>query len=159
MSRGQLYLIQIGVRHLQHILWNISVGWTMQTMCIDSCRVGGCEIHFPKEKNNAYLLWIFINEEIRGKGIGSSCMDALKAELLERGIVQLDTDTAVDNLIAQHFYEKNHFIKRGLTRSYYQKIRRNHESIVGYVVKALKQWDLPHLWIFWGGLVMILILM
>lgn len=88
---------------------------------IDSCQVGGCEIHFLEENNIAYLRWIFTNEEIRGKGIGSSCMDALKAELLERGIVQLDTDTAVDNLVAQHFYEKNHFIKRGLTRSYYQK--------------------------------------
>lgn len=76
---------------------------------------GGCEIHFPEENNIAYLRWIFTNEEIRGKGIGSSSMDALKAEVLERGIVQLDTDTAVGNLAAQHFYEKNHFIKRGLT--------------------------------------------
>lgn len=88
---------------------------------MSSRQVGGCEIHFLEEKNIAYLRWIFTNEDIRGKGIGSSCMTALKAELLKRGIEQLDTDTAVNNLAAQHYYEKNHFVKEGLTGSFYQE--------------------------------------
>lgn len=88
---------------------------------IDSCQVGGCEIHFLEQKDIAYLRWIFTNEDLRGKGIGSLCMTALKAELRKRGIVQLDTDTAVTNLVAQHFYDKNRFVNEGLTRSYYRK--------------------------------------
>lgn len=87
---------------------------------MDSHQVGGCEIHFLEQKNIAYLRWIFTNGDLRGKGIGSSCMTALKADLLKRGIVQLDTDTAISNPVAQHYYEKNHFVKEGLTRSYFQ---------------------------------------
>lgn len=88
---------------------------------IDSHKVGGCEIHFLEKKDIAYLRWIFTNDDVRGKGIGSLCMTALKAELCKSGIVQLDTDTAINNLVAQHFYEKNHFHREGLTRSYYRK--------------------------------------
>ena len=32
--------------------------------------------------------------------------------------IQLDTDTVLSNLVAQHFYEKNDFVREGLTRSY-----------------------------------------
>lgn len=80
--------------------------------------VGGCEIHFLEQQKIAYLRWIFTNEDIRGKGIGSQCMTALKSELLRQGMVQLDTDTALTNQVAQHFYEKNDFVREGLTRSY-----------------------------------------
>lgn len=80
--------------------------------------VGGCEIHFLEKQKIAYLRWIFTNEDIRGKGIGSQCMSALKSELLKQGIIQLDTDTALSNQVAQHYYEKNGFVKEGLTRSY-----------------------------------------
>lgn len=81
--------------------------------------VGGCEIHFPEKENTAYLRWIFINEDMCGKGIGSECMTALKTDLFHRGIIRFDTDTAVTNKVAQHFYDKNGFTKKGITRSYY----------------------------------------
>lgn len=80
--------------------------------------VGGCEIHLLEQQKIAYLRWIFTNEDIRGKGIGSQCMTALKLELLKQGMIQLDTDTALSNQVAQHFYEKNDFVREGLTRSY-----------------------------------------
>lgn len=82
--------------------------------------VGGCEVHFLRQENIAYLRWIFINENICGKGIGSKCMSALKSDLFSKGIMKFDTDTALTNKVAQHFYEKNSFVKKGLTRSYYR---------------------------------------
>lgn len=81
-------------------------------------QVGGCEIHFLDEKN-AYLRWIYVNENITGKGIGTKCMNALKQWLYQKGIKRLDTDTAISNLTAQHYYEKNGFTREGITRSYY----------------------------------------
>lgn len=79
--------------------------------------VGGCEIHYPEEKT-AYLRWIYINGDLTGRGIGTKCMGALKQWLLEKGIRRLDTDTALSNTVAQHFYEKNGFTREGISRSY-----------------------------------------
>lgn len=82
-------------------------------------QVGGCEIHIVDEKN-AYLRWIYVNQDITGKGIGTKCMNALKQWLWEKGIARLDTDTAMSNLVAQHYYEKNNYVREGVTRSYYR---------------------------------------
>lgn len=49
-------------------------------------------------------------------------MTAIKADLFQRGIVRFDTDTALTNQVVQHFYEKNHFVREGLTRSYYKTV-------------------------------------
>lgn len=46
-------------------------------------------------------------------------MNALKRSLYAKGITRFDTDTALDNLVAQHYYEKNNFIREGITKSYY----------------------------------------
>ena len=81
--------------------------------------VGGCEIHFPDSKT-AYLRWIYVNENLTGRGIGTKCMDALKHWLLQKGVARFDTDTALTNAVAQHFYEKNGFTREGITRSYYR---------------------------------------
>lgn len=81
--------------------------------------VGGCEVHFLEQKDTAYLRWIFVNSEMCGKGIGSKCMSALKHDLYQMGIRRFDTDTAITNIAAQHFYEKNDFSREGITRSYY----------------------------------------
>lgn len=81
--------------------------------------VGGCEIQFLEQETIAYLRWFFINQALCGKGIGSECMSALTSELLRIGIVRFDTDTACSNNVAQHFYKKNGFVRKGITRSYY----------------------------------------
>lgn len=81
--------------------------------------IGGCEMHFINDKT-AYLRWIFVNDNIRGKGNGTKCMHALKHWLYQKGITRFDTDTAMSNLIARHYYEKNDFIREGITRSYYR---------------------------------------
>ena len=71
-------------------------------------QVGGCELHFLDAKT-AYLRWIYVNDALTGKGIGTQCMNALKRWLYQKGITRLDTDTAVSNMVAQHYYEKNRF--------------------------------------------------
>ncbi|MCI5712190.1 MAG: GNAT family N-acetyltransferase [Lachnospiraceae bacterium] len=77
------------------------------------------EMHFINDKT-AYLRWIFVNDNIRGKENGTKCMHALKHWLYQKGITRFDTDTAMSNLIARHYYEKNDFIREGITRSYYR---------------------------------------
>ena len=47
-------------------------------------------------------------------------MSALKTELFNKGINRFDTDTALTNKVAQYFYEKNSFIKEGITKSYFR---------------------------------------
>lgn len=87
---------------------------------LDNAVIGGCEVHFLEQKNIAYLRWIFINEDLCGKGLGTRCMDALKSALFIEGITHFDTDTALTNKVAQRFYVKNGFTDSGLTRSYYR---------------------------------------
>lgn len=81
--------------------------------------VGGCEVHFLEQEEIAYLRWIYVDEALRGQGIGSMCMAALKSDLFGRGIRRFDTDTALANITAQRYYERNRFKREGITRSYY----------------------------------------
>ena len=83
-------------------------------------QVGGCEVHFVDEQI-AYLRWIYVNGDLTGRGIGTKCMHALKQWLYQKGITRFDTDTAISNLVAQHYYEKTGFTREGITRSYYQR--------------------------------------
>lgn len=46
-------------------------------------------------------------------------MKALKQWLYEKGIRRFDTDTAITNTVAQHYYEKNGFVREGVTRSFF----------------------------------------
>lgn len=41
--------------------------------------------------------------------------------LIKKGITRFDTDTAISNSLARHYYEKNDFKYEGITRSYYLK--------------------------------------
>lgn len=86
---------------------------------VENEQVGGCEVHFMPQEGMAYLRWIYINQDICSKGIGTKCMKALKSDLYNKGIVRFDTDTALVNTVAQHFYEKNNFVREGITRSYF----------------------------------------
>ena len=81
-------------------------------------QVGGCEVHFVDEEVS-YLRWIYVNGDITGKGIGTKCMYALKRWLYQKGFSRFDTDTAISNNVAQHYYEKTGFTREGITRSYY----------------------------------------
>ena len=84
--------------------------------------IGECEIHYVDDEN-AYLRWIYIDNNIQHKGFGSKCMDKLQSYLFNKGIIRLHTDTANNNLIAQKYYEKNGFINKGITKSYYKEYK------------------------------------
>ena len=86
---------------------------------IDSNPIGECEIHYLEQPDIAYLRWIYVKEGLQGKGIGTKCMRSLKQALFEKGISKLDTDTALTNTGAQRFYEKNGFVREGISRSFY----------------------------------------
>lgn len=79
--------------------------------------IGEAEIHFVN-KENVYLRWIYIIEAKKHLGYGTKCMNKLKDYFFDLGITKLDTDTALDNLIAQRYYERNNFINLGKTKSY-----------------------------------------
>lgn len=87
---------------------------------LDGDQVGGCEVHYVDSKGAAYLRWIYVNGELQSRGIGTQCMQVLKAFLQERGYTRLDTDTALNNAVAQRYYAKNGFTREGITRSYYR---------------------------------------
>ena len=80
-------------------------------------QVGGCELHYV-DRDTAYLRWIYVNDGLTGQGLGTKCMAALKRLLHDEGYRRFDTDTALQNTVAQHFYEKNGFTREGVTRSY-----------------------------------------
>lgn len=85
---------------------------------LEDGQIGGCEVHYVST-HTAYLRWIYVNDTLQNRGIGSACMDTLKAQLYRQGITRLDTDTALDNLRAQRYYEKNRFTREGITRSFH----------------------------------------
>lgn len=79
------------------------------------------QVHFLPQGDIAYLHWISVAQSKRHQGYGTAVIHSLFSALFQMGIRQLDTDTALDNLAAQRYYEKNGFINRGLTRSYFTK--------------------------------------
>lgn len=79
--------------------------------------VGQCEVHYVNKKK-AYLRWVYVDRSKIHKGYGSKCMSKLTNYLLSLGIDKLDTDTALNNEIAQKYYERNGFINLGKTKSY-----------------------------------------
>lgn len=88
---------------------------------LDDQEVCWGQVHFLPQGNIAYLRWIFTDGNRQHQGIGTRVMEQLFAELYSMGIRRFDTDTALDNLPAQHYYEKTGFRNEGITRSYYTK--------------------------------------
>ena len=71
-----------------------------------------------EDGSTAYLRWIFIGDRLCGRGVGTACMAALRADLYGRGVRRFDTDTALTNAVSRRFYEKTGFVRAGVTRSY-----------------------------------------
>lgn len=72
--------------------------------------------------DKVYLVWIGINEKVqKGIGIGTSFIEQIMNYCLSKGYKYMHTDTALNNTRAQKFYEKNGFLNKGITRSYFKK--------------------------------------
>lgn len=87
----------------------------------DGQEIGWGQVHFLPQGDIAYLRWIYIDESRQHQGLGTGTMQALFAGLYAMGIRRFDTDTALNNVTAQRYYEKNGFINEGITRSYFTK--------------------------------------
>jgi ribosomal protein S18 acetylase RimI-like enzyme len=72
-------------------------------------------------KDIIYLVWIGINNSIKGKGRGTEFLNHVIHHCLIKGYRYMHTDTAINNKIAQKFYIRNGFIDNGITRSYIMK--------------------------------------
>lgn len=83
--------------------------------------VGWGQVHFLPQGDIAYLRWIYIDERLQHQGLGTETMGALCSSLFRSGIRRFDTDTALDNIAAQKYYEKTGFHNDGITRSYFTK--------------------------------------
>ncbi|MBQ8834866.1 MAG: GNAT family N-acetyltransferase [Oscillospiraceae bacterium] len=87
----------------------------------EGVEVGWGQVHFLPQGDIAYLRWIYVDEKRQHQGLGTAIMRQLFAELYQLGIRRFDTDTALSNTAAQHYYEKTGFANAGITRSYYTK--------------------------------------
>lgn len=87
----------------------------------DGQEIGWGQVHFLPQGDIAYLRWIYIDEQKQHQGLGTATMHSLFAALYNMGIRRFDTDTALNNAIAQRYYEKTGFTNEGITRSYFTK--------------------------------------
>lgn len=107
----------------------IEVKWSEPTLGSTRCAefllnhewIGECEVHFISAERIAYLRWIYIDEKKQNQKLGSRSMKALLYDISNAGYKKLDTDTAMTNEIAQHYYEKNGFKREGVTRSFFKE--------------------------------------
>ncbi len=65
-----------------------------------------------------YLDWIYVEDKVKGKGIGTQFIELIQNYYISKGYKTMHTDTGIDNVIAQRYYERNRFKREGLTRSY-----------------------------------------
>ena len=104
------------------VVWGVRTPGAQQSaeLFYDGRCVGECEVQYVNESEIVYLRWIYVNRELQNQGIGSECMRGLQRALQENGMRRLDTDTTLNNLRAQHYYEKNGFVRRGVTQSFFR---------------------------------------
>lgn len=82
-------------------------------------KVGAGALVYLPQGDMCYLKWIYIDRMEQGKGYASAALRRIFADLAEKGICRIDTDTADKNHIAQRLYRKTGFEDMGRTRSYW----------------------------------------
>lgn len=93
-------------------------------LILDGNKVGGAEIKFIDAYTGLnlnkiiYLVWIYIDKAVKGQGIGTEFMKLIQNYYISRGYNIMHTDTAIDNKVAQKYYERNKFESLGITRSF-----------------------------------------
>lgn len=89
--------------------------------------LGNAEVKFLNnytginEEDKVYLVWIGIRQAKKGMGVGTNFIEQIMNYCLSKGYKYMHADTSLNNIDAQKFYERNGFIKRGITRSYLKK--------------------------------------
>jgi [ribosomal protein S18]-alanine N-acetyltransferase len=65
------------------------------------------------------LITIDVEREMRRRGVGHALLQATEERLREAGATAVLLEVAVDNTVAQRFYERHGFIRTGRIRGYY----------------------------------------
>jgi ribosomal protein S18 acetylase RimI-like enzyme len=68
--------------------------------------VGSLWVDVKSERNRAFIFYIIIGPEYRGRGYGRQALALLEDELRPLGISQIGLNVFADNEIARHLYEK-----------------------------------------------------
>ena len=85
--------------------------------CEDRYVGAGALVYLPQGEV-CYLKWIYIEGSEQGRGYATNALNRIFADLYQKGIKRIDTDTADGNLIAQKLYTRAGFEDMGRTRSY-----------------------------------------
>lgn len=83
-------------------------------------KIGESVILYLDNIKTVYMNTIWIDNSYSNKGFGSKFIKLICNDLWLNGYARLDLDTAKNNLGAQRFYERNGFINKGITRSYFK---------------------------------------
>lgn len=83
-------------------------------------KIGESVILYLSNIKGVYMDTIWVDESYSNKGFGSQFIKLICNDLWSNGYKRLDLDTVKNNLDAQRFYERNGFINKGITRSYYR---------------------------------------
>jgi ribosomal protein S18 acetylase RimI-like enzyme len=67
--------------------------------------------HFLNHPQHAYLGFMYVSPQHRGKGVNNLVMQALKNWAISQGITELQLEVYYDNASAVRAYEKSGFIK------------------------------------------------
>jgi ribosomal protein S18 acetylase RimI-like enzyme len=90
-------LLPTGLSSEGHHFWKI--------MAPDGAAVGDLWVQLGPAKGRAFLYFIGIDEEFRGKGYGRAAMQALEAEVRPLGATRIDLSVFGDNATAIHLYQ------------------------------------------------------
>jgi ribosomal protein S18 acetylase RimI-like enzyme len=93
-------LLKDGLASESHILWKIVAGSVP-----DGEAVGNLWVHMDREKQQAFIYFIGIDDQYRGKGYARAAMLALEAAVKPMGAKRLALNVFGDNTTARHLYE------------------------------------------------------
>ncbi len=71
-----------------------------------------------KDEDKIYLKLISINKDVRGTGTGTEFINQIISYCVSKGYRYMHLDTALNNVVAQKFYDRNGFKNMGITRSF-----------------------------------------
>ncbi|ADL52965.1 GNAT family N-acetyltransferase [Clostridium cellulovorans] len=83
-------------------------------------KIGESVVLYLDNVKTVYMSTLWIDNKYSNNGFGSKFIKMICNDLRTKGYEKLDLDTAKNNLGGQRFYERNTFVSKGITRSYFK---------------------------------------
>ena len=97
-------------RHSSHLPLKQAAGrWNLRLRIVSVFFAPLMRIISSIADDNFYLLAIAVDEELRGKGIGSILIDSIEEQARANGATRLTLDVSANNEGARHFYDRHGF--------------------------------------------------